>query len=116
MVDYDCDSGDAAANARLPALETYGRGLGSKCFTGNLTTQTKSSQTSFCFLYTCVGSGLNTTVQVNVGNTTVTCKSQGTATVKGYNGVVNCPDPLAFCNTAGKKFLPKELSRKRKLC
>jgi len=107
MDDYDCDDDGAIDNARLPKQEVYGRGKGSKCFTGTLTTQTKSSQTSFCFKYTCVGSGLNTQVQVNVGATVVTCKSEGTLTVKGYNGIINCPDPLTFCNSAGKQFCPR---------
>lgn len=107
MFDYDCDTADAAVNARFPNLEVYGRGLGSKCFSGNLTTATRASQTSFCFQYTCVGSGLNTVVQVGVGNTNVTCKAQGNMSVKGYNGVINCPDPLIFCNNAGKKFCPR---------
>jgi len=104
---YDCDDKTAAKNARLPTQEVYGRGLGSKCFSGSLTTASKASQTSFCFKYTCVGSGINTQVQVNVGGTTVTCKSEGTMTVKGYNGVINCPDPLNFCNTAGKQYCPR---------
>jgi len=107
MVDYDCDTANAAVNARLPSVEVYGRGLNSKCFTGTLTTASKASQTSFCFKYTCSGSGLNTVVQVAVGSQTVICKAQGTATVKGYNGVINCPDPLSFCSTAGKAFCPR---------
>jgi len=107
MVDYDCDSAGASANARFPNVETYGRGLGSKCFTGTLTTATKASQTSFCFKFTCSGTGLNTVLNVAVGGTTVTCKTQGTMTVKGYNGVLNCPDPLTYCNTVGKPFCPR---------
>jgi len=107
MVDYDCDNADAADNARFPTLETYGRGAGSKCFSGNLTTATRSSQTSFCFKYTCSGSGISTTVQVKVGTTAVTCKAEGTVKVTGYNGVINCPDPLTFCSTAGKLYCPR---------
>ena len=107
MDDYDCDDSASTDNARLPKQEVYGRGLGSKCFSGTLTTLTKASQTSFCFKYTCVGSGLTSQVQVNVGTTTVTCKSEGTMAVRGYNGVINCPDPLTFCNTAGKLYCPR---------
>lgn len=37
-VDYDCENINAANNLRLPSLQVFGRGLGSKCFSGNLTT------------------------------------------------------------------------------
>ena len=108
QADYDCDNPDAIDNARLPALETYGRGLNSKCFSGTLTTLSRSSQTSFCFKYNCVGSGLSTVVQVLMGSrTVVTCKAEEKVSVAGYNGVLNCPDPLTFCNTAGKKYCPR---------
>jgi len=107
MEDYDCDNSAAVDNARFPSLESYGRGVGSKCFSGTLTSQTRSSQTSFCFKYNCVGSGLNTSLQVFLGSKYVTCKSEGQLTISGYNGVLNCPDPLSFCNTAGKKYCPR---------
>jgi len=104
---YDCDDKDAVSYARLPNQEVYGRGLGSKCFTGSLTTGSKASQSSFCFKYTCAGSGLNTQVTVAVGSTTVTCKSEGTVSVKGFTGAIDCPDPLTFCSTAGKLYCPR---------
>jgi len=104
---YDCEDKSAASSAKLGNAEAYGRGVGSRCFTGTLATTTKTSASTFCFKYTCVGSGLNTQVQVKVGNTVVTCKSEGKMTVKGYNGLVDCPDPLTFCNTAGKLYCPR---------
>jgi len=105
--DYDCDNEDGADYARLPDLQVYGRGAGSKCFTGTLNSRSSSSRTSFCFKYTCVGSGSDTQVQVQVGKNTITCTQEGTKTVDGYYGAVDCPDPLAFCNQAGKKFCPR---------
>jgi len=104
--DYDCDSSYGADYARLPDLQVYGRGAGSKCFTGTLSTSKSASSTSFCFKYTCVGSGSNTEVEVQVGKNTYTCKNEGPMTINGYNGSVNCPDPLTFCNTVGLKYCP----------
>jgi leishmanolysin len=105
--DYDCDNDDGADYARLPDLQVFGRGAGSKCFTGTLNSRSSSSRTSFCFKYTCVGSGSDTQLQVQVGKNTITCTQEGTKTVNGYYGAVDCPDPLAFCNQAGKKFCPR---------
>jgi hypothetical protein len=106
--DYDCDNDDGADNARLPDLQVFGRGAGSKCFTGTLNTRVSSSgRTSFCFKYTCSGSGSDTTVQVQVGSRSITCTSEGPKTIDGYYGSVDCPDPLAFCNGAGKKYCPR---------
>jgi leishmanolysin len=106
--DYDCDNEDGVDNTRLPDLQVYGRGAGSKCFTGTLNTrQSSSGRTSFCFKYTCVGSGSDTTLEVQVGKHTVTCTQEGSRTIDGYYGSVDCPDPLAFCNGAGKKFCPR---------
>jgi len=107
-LDYDCENGDAIDNARLPTVEAFGRGAGSKCFTGNLTKlTTKSSQTSMCFKYTCVGSGLTTTLEVTMGTAKAVCKTEGPLKVTGYNGNLNCPDPLTFCGTVGKKYCPR---------
>jgi len=106
-LEYDCESAEAVDNARLPTLEVYGRGLGSRCFSGNLTKLTRSTQTSMCFTYTCAGTGLSTTVTVTMGTTKVTCKAEGPVKVTGYNGNLNCPDPLTFCSTAGKKYCPR---------
>jgi len=105
--DYDCDNDNGYDNARLPDLQVYGRGAGSKCFTGTLNTRSSNSLTTFCFKYTCTGSGTDTQVEVQVGNNKVVCTQEGTQTVDGYYGVVNCPDPLTFCNGPGKKYCPR---------
>jgi len=109
VVDYDCLSPAASSNARLPNQEVFGQGAGSVCFNGNLTTTTtkSSSSTSFCFTYNCTGSGLTTAVDVFVGTTKVTCTTQGQIVVPGLKGNLNCPDPLTFCSTAGKKYCPR---------
>jgi len=106
-VEYDCENPEAEDNARYPEIETFGRTAGSKCFAGNLTRLTKSSQTSFCFKYTCSGTGLTTQLAVMVGTTKATCLREGPLRVSGYNGQLNCPDPLTFCNTIGKKYCPR---------
>jgi len=107
-VDYDCDNDDGADNARLPSLEVYGRGAGSKCFTGDLNTRKSSNgATSFCFKYNCVGEGSNTEVEILVGGDSIRCTKKGKVSLSGYYGGINCPDPLEFCGTAGKKYCPR---------
>lgn len=105
--DYDCDNPNAVDNARLPDLQVFGRGLGSKCFSGNLSARSSSSSTSFCFKYNCTGTGLTTQISVQVGQAKVICKKEGPVTVSGYYGVINCPDPLLFCSTIGKPYCPR---------
>jgi len=107
--DYDCENADAVDNARLPSLESYGRSNGAKCFSGSLNTRKSSttSATSFCFKYNCVGSGSDTQLQVKLGSNTVTCSKKGSMSVNGYYGTIDCPDPIAFCSTIGKKYCPR---------
>lgn len=106
--DYDCENDDGMDYSRLPDLQVYGRSAGSKCFTGDLNTrQSSNGRTSFCFKYTCSGSGSSTALEVQVGNHQVTCTKKGTQTIDGYYGSVDCPDPLDFCNTVGKKYCPR---------
>jgi len=106
--DYDCDNNDGQDNARLPNLETYGRGAGSKCFTGDLNTRKSTNgRTSFCFKYTCSGSGSSTQVDIQVGSNKITCTKEEQRTIDGYYGSVDCPDPQTFCNGPGKKFCPR---------
>jgi len=106
--DYNCENPDAVDNARLPDLQVFGRESGSKCFSGTLNTRQSSSGggTSFCFKYTCSGSGSSTELEVQVGSNKITCTEEGTKTIDGYYGAVNCPDPLTFCSTVGKKTCP----------
>jgi leishmanolysin len=108
--DNDCDNDDGADSARLPELQVFGRGAGSKCFTGTLNNRqssSSSSKSSFCFKFTCVGNGSDTQVEVQVGNNKVTCTEEGTKTIDGYYGAVDCPDPLTFCNGPGKQYCPR---------
>lgn len=104
---YDCDNDSGSRYAsRLSSLQVFGRGSESKCFTGTLNTKSAGSSTSFCFKYTCVGSGSSTKLNVQVGSNTITCTGEGKQTVSGYAGAIDCPDPLTFCNTVGKKYCP----------
>jgi len=105
--DYDCDNNDGEDYARLPNLQVYGRGAGSKCFAGTLNTRSSSSPSSFCFRYSCSGSGSNTELEVQVGSKTITCTQEGNKSIDGYYGYVTCPDPETFCTTVGKKFCPR---------
>jgi len=105
--DYDCENPDGEDYARLPNLQVYGRGAGSKCFSGTLNTRSSSSSTSFCFRYSCSGSGSGTELDVQVGSKTITCTKEGPKTVAGYSGSINCPDPETFCTTIGKKYCPR---------
>jgi leishmanolysin len=106
-LDYDCENSDAEDYARLPDLQVFGRGAGSKCFMGTLNTRKSSSATSFCFKYSCNGSGSNTQLNVQVGSKTLTCSREGPLLVDGYYGSINCPDPQTFCNTVGVQYCPR---------
>jgi len=108
-VDYDCENPDGEDNARLPELQVYGRGAGSKCFTGSLNNRmSNNGRTSFCFRYTCVGEGPNTQLQVQVGQEKIICTQKGQQrTVDGYYGGVDCPDPQEFCEGPGRRYCPR---------
>jgi len=105
--DYDCDNDNAEDYARLPTLQVFGRTAGSKCFSGTLNTRSSGTKTTFCFKYSCSGSGSSTQLQVQVGSHLVTCTDEGTKSIDGYYGSINCPDPLTFCNTVGLKYCPR---------
>jgi hypothetical protein len=102
---YHCEG--SGSSAKLKSIEAYGRDAESKCFTGTLNSKSSSSLSSFCFKYNCVGEGSNTQLEVLLGSKKALCTKEGTATVDGYYGVINCPDPMTFCNTVGKRFCPK---------
>jgi len=106
-VNYDYENTNATNNLRLSSLQVFGRGLGSKCFSGNLTTAKTDAATSFCFTYNCQGSGLNTALTVKVGSLNVTCNAEEPVKVTGYNGKIDCPDPLTFCSTIGQSYCPR---------
>jgi leishmanolysin len=106
--DWDCENPDAVDNARLPDLEVYGRDQNSKCFTGSLNTRKSSNgATSFCFKYTCVGTGVDSQLEVQIGSNKLLCTEKGPRAIDGYYGTVDCPDPLTFCNTVGKQYCPR---------
>jgi len=106
--DFHCENSDAEDYARLPNHEVFGRGVGSKCFSGNLNTRSSSSgSTSFCFKYNCSGTGSFTQLEVLIGSNKVLCTKEGPKTLSGFYGSINCPDPLTFCQTLGKAYCPK---------
>jgi len=106
-VNYNCDNPNADSYARLPSLQTYGRGTGSKCFEGTLNSRSAGSQTTFCFKYSCSGSGSSAKLTLNVGGKSVVCSRKGGVSVSGYAGVINCPDPVEYCATLGQKICPR---------
>jgi len=105
--EYDCENENGADFARLPDVEVYGRDVGSKCFDGSLNTRASKTMTAMCFKYTCSGTDANTKLQIQIGSQQVTCTEEGPMIVDGYYGSVNCPDPLTFCSTVGKKYCPR---------
>jgi len=106
-VSYHCENSNADSYARLPNIQSFGRSAGSKCFTGTLSTSSSASTTSFCFKYTCSGSGVSTKLTLNLGSKSVACTRKGQVSVSGYKGFVDCPDPIEYCSTAGKKVCPR---------
>jgi len=105
---YHCENPDATAFARLASRESYGRTIESRCFDGSLSTSKTATDTSLCFRYKCIGSGLSTTLRVYFGNGYFTCKSASTVTISGYSGNFKCPDPLTFCSTVGQQECPRK--------
>jgi len=108
--EFNCENPNGIYYTPFSSKQVYGRGLGSKCFSGNLTTYkppTTVKQASYCFTFNCVGEGLNTTLEVNFGTSVVTCAQKGFLSVQGYSGFLNCPDPLTFCSTIGKPTCPR---------
>jgi len=103
-MNFDCENPDAEDQTRLPNLQVFGSTAGSKCFDGTLSDNKNDKQMSFCFRYACEGKGSSTTVEVQVGSHKVVCKDKGKVTVPGYEGTINCPDPLTFCQTVGKPY------------
>lgn len=104
---YDCDNANADSYARLPSLQSFGRSSGAKCFTGTLNSKSAGSQTTFCFKYSCSGSGSGAKLTLNLNGKSVVCSKKGGVSVSGYGGVINCPDPVEYCSTIGKKICPR---------
>ena len=106
--DFDCENPNAEINARLKGMELFGKGKNSKCFGGTLEKEYKTGeQTSFCFQYDCKYEGLDTVVEVLVGNQKVVCREEGAVKVQGFTGELFCPDPIPYCSTLGKRFCPR---------
>jgi len=104
---YDCDNEDADSYARLPGIQAFGRSAGSKCFEGTLNTKSAGSATTFCFKYSCSGSGSSAKLTLNLGGKSVVCSKKGNVSVSGYGGTVSCPDPVEYCSTIGAKVCPR---------
>jgi len=97
----DCMNTASGSSATISA-EAYG--YGSKCFTGTLYSGGALSSTSaYCFTYTCIAKSTGGyQLNVHVGGETGVCNAKGRATVSGYSGSLNCPDPNTYCTTIGK--------------
>ena len=104
---FHCENANGENFSRLPGLQIFGRGKGSKCFSGTLNTKQANDETTFCFKYSCSQEGGVTKLQVHVGNDLITCDTAGQKTIEGYFGFIECPDPLSFCKTIGKEFCPR---------
>ena len=106
--DLDCEAQGAEEFARLKGKEVFGRGSGSRCFTGTLSTQpSQEPPTNFCLKFACKKEGANTVLGVKIGNKNVNCRREGEVKIPGYSGVFDCPDPSVYCNTVAKEFCPK---------
>lgn len=97
QIHFNCENPKGVKYTPFSNKQIYGRGLGSKCFSGNLTHYQKAAQISYCLNATCTESG--TEIEVMWGDKKLICDKKGPMTVEGYNGEFNCPDPIRFCNT-----------------
>lgn len=108
QTEFNCENPKGIYYVPFASKQVFGRGLGSRCFSGNLTTKsTEIKYDTYCFTYECQGEGLGTTLIVNFGTAQLTCLTKGPLNVKGYNGHFDCPDPLNFCTTIGKPVCPR---------
>jgi hypothetical protein len=100
-MNLDCTNPAAAKGAvNLPELQSFGPDANTRCFAGTLELpkfQEAKATLSYCFKYECGGSGKNTYVDVKLGTTTHRCLKKGKTAVKGFNGVLDCPEPAQFC-------------------
>jgi len=107
--EFNCENPKGIYYSPFASKQVYGRGLGSKCFTGNLTVSKTKTVTpdSLCLKATCSGSGVDTVINIMWGDTQFTCTEEGPIKLLNYYGNFNCPDPLRFCNTVGKQVCPR---------
>jgi len=103
QLEFNCENPKGIYYTTFPSKQVYGRGLGSMCFSGNLTTSKTAagSLKPYCLTFTCEGKGLETVVYANWGEDKLACTQEGPITPAGYRGQINCPDPVKFCNTIG---------------
>jgi hypothetical protein len=99
----DCQN-PADSSTALLSSENYGPG--SMCFSGTLTPYNVLRPVSaYCFQYQCLAlSNGGFELKIELGSLSATCKSGGAVSVKGYHGVIDCPNPNTFCNEIGKKY------------
>jgi len=97
----DCENTANRGSATLSG-EAYGQG--SKCFSGTLYPGGGlSGSRPYCFKYSCVAKSTGGyQLNVHVGSATGVCTGKGKASVAGYSGTLNCPDPNLYCTTVGK--------------
>jgi len=105
--EFNCENPSSTYYVAYANKGVYGRGLGSKCFSGNLASRGSTIQSTYCLMTNCVGSGLGTTLEVMWGTTKLVCTKKGPMAVSGLTGALNCPDPVQFCSTVGKNYCPR---------
>jgi len=99
----DCQDPSFQSSALL-SNEVYGQE--SMCFMGTIyPTGTLKTKTSYCLKYQCE---LQTTGQywlkLVFGANSALCKLEGSISVPGYYGKIDCPDPNLYCTTIGVRF------------
>jgi len=106
---FNCQNPNGIYYVPFASEQVFGRGLNSKCFSGNLTTSKTATevQEPYCLNATCVGSGENTVISILWGKTQFNCTQEGPISLLTYSGQFNCPDPQTFCSTVGVNFCPR---------
>ena len=106
---FNCENPSGVYYVPFSSKQVFGRGLSSKCFSGNLTTSKTATvdPDPYCLNATCVGSGASTVVSIMWGTTQFNCTAEGPISLLTYRGYFNCPDPQTFCSTVGVDFCPR---------
>jgi len=107
--EFNCENPNGIYYTPYSSKQVFGRGLGSRCFGGNLTTsKTATANPNFyCLNATCSGTGSDAVINILWGTTTLNCTEEGPISISGYQGYINCPDPVKFCNTVGQSYCPR---------
>lgn len=98
---FNCENPNGTYYVPYASKQVFGRGLNSKCFTGNLSNNDGASQSSYCLTYNCMSKSKLKVLHVMWGTNIIKCEKKGEIRVSGYKGYLNCPDPLIFCSTIG---------------